>query len=375
MEAGLYIHIPFCEKKCDYCDFYSITALDRIDSFISALQKEIEIRSPIFSDYTFHTIFFGGGTPSLLKEKQVLQIWDTLTSNLSFIEKPEITVEANPGTLTHSKLSFLKNIGFNRLSLGVQSFNPDELTFLGRIHSAEDVYENFSFAREAGFSNINIDLMTAFPGITLDSFKKSLGETIRLRPEHISCYTLIFEPGTVFHRKMLKGQLNPLEDAEEASYYRLASAILKENGYHHYEISNFSIGENNLCKHNLIYWNHKPYLGLGPSAHSFFNNQRHANKRSLSAYLDALDMGNLPIDFQENLSDDDLIFEYMILNLRLQKGINLSEFRNRFGVDCSERFNSKIKYLSENNLIEVDDRYLRLSEKGWMFADSIAAYF
>jgi oxygen-independent coproporphyrinogen-3 oxidase len=217
--------------------------------------------------------------------------------------------------------------------------------------------------------------MTAFPGITLDSFKKSLREAIRLQPEHISCYTLIFEPGTLFYNKMLKGQLNPLEDDEEASYYKLASAILKESGYNHYEISNFSLGEDNLCKHNLIYWNHKPYLGLGPSAHSFFDNQRYANKRSLSFYIDALGKGNLPIDFQENLSNDDLIFEYMLLNLRLQKGINLSDFRTRFGVDCYEKFDTKIKYLSENNLIEMDDRYLRLSERGWMFADSIAAYF
>lgn len=375
MEAGLYIHIPFCEKKCDYCDFYSITALDRMDNFISTLQREIEIRSPIFSNCIFHTIYFGGGTPSLLEENHMRQIWSALKANFKFVDQPEVTVEANPGTLTRSKLSFLKEVGFNRLSLGVQSFNPEELRFLGRIHTVEDVYENFNFAREAGFSNINIDLMTAFPGITQDSFKKSLREALRLRPEHISCYTLIFEPGTVFHSKMLKGQLSPLEEDEEAYYYRLASAVLKEGGYHHYEISNFSFGEDNLCRHNLIYWNHKPYLGLGPSAHSFFNNRRYANKRSLSVYIDALNKGNLPIDFQENLSDDDLIFEYMLLNLRLQKGINLRDFRTRFGVDCSEKFNSKIKYLSENNLIEVDDQYLRLSEKGWMFADSIAAYF
>lgn len=375
MEAGLYIHIPFCKKKCDYCDFYSITALERMDSFIDALQREIEIRSPGFADCTFHTIYFGGGTPSLLEESQMRQIWNALSASFRLAKNPEITVEANPGTLTQSKLAFLKEVGFNRLSLGVQSFNPDELRFLGRIHYVEDVYENFNLAREAGFTNINIDLMTAFPGITPGSFKHSLDETIRLKPEHISCYTLIFEPGTVFHKKMLKGQLAPLEDDEEASYYRLASAALKHNGYYHYEISNFSFGEDNACRHNLIYWNHNPYLGLGPSGHSFFNNQRHANKRSLSVYINELEKGNLPTDFQESLSNDDLMFEYMLLNLRLQKGINLNDFRTRFGVDCAEKFNSKIKYLSENNLIEVDELYLRLSDKGWMFADSVATYF
>ena len=174
---------------------------------------------------------------------------------------------------------------------------------------------------------------------------------------------------------MLKGQLNPLEDDEEASYYRLASDTLKRSGYNHYEISNFSLGEGNVCRHNLVYWRHEPYLGLGPSAHSFFNNQRSANKRSLFVYLDELDKGNLPMDFLESLSTDDLILEYMLLNLRLQKGINLSDFHARFGVDCHEKFDTKIKYLSENNLIEVDDRYLRLSRSGWMFADSIAAHF
>lgn len=375
MEAGLYIHIPFCEKKCDYCDFYSITALDRRDDFVSALQREIEIRAPLFSGYTFKTVYFGGGTPSLLEENQMLQIWEALGSNFKFAHQTETTIEANPGTLARSKLNFLEEVGFNRLSLGVQSFNADELTFLGRIHSVQDVYENFQFAREAGFNNINIDLMTAFPGITMDSFRKSLQEAIILRPEHISCYTLIFEPGTVFHNKMSKGKLNPLEGDEEASYYGMASEALKGSGYYRYEISNFSLGEASLCKHNLIYWNHKPYLGLGPSAHSFVNNQRYANKRSLSNYVDELNNGNLPVDFQETLSADDLMFEYMLLNLRLQKGINLTDFSARFGFDCNEKFRTKINFLSENDLIEVDDQYLRLSERGWLFADSIAAYF
>lgn len=374
-EAGLYIHIPFCEKKCDYCDFYSITKLDQMDKFVQALRKEIEIRAQDFSGYVFQTIYFGGGTPSLLNENQMRHIWDSLTENFIFNNNSEISIEANPGTLTQTKLSFLKEIGFNRLSLGVQSFNPSELKFLGRINSLEEVYHTFDYARNAGFNNINLDLMTAFPGITINSFKHSITEAQKLKPEHISCYTLIFEPGTVFYKKMLHGDLIPLEDDEEASYYQIARQKLQKNGYLNYEISNFSAGEKNMCKHNQIYWKHKPYLGLGPSAHSFSQNQRQANKRSISNYISQLNKGILPVDFQESLSDEDKMFEYIFLNLRLQDGINFSEFQTLFGQDYGERFKSKIKYLSENNLIELTTDSLKLSDRGWMLADSVATYF
>lgn len=375
MEAGLYIHIPFCEKKCDYCDFYSITQLDQMDRFVRALNKEIEIRAQDFSDYIFQTIYLGGGTPSLLNETQIQQIWNSLTSHFTFAENPEISIEANPGTLTQTKLSFLKEIGFNRLSLGVQSFNPDELFFLGRIHSPEEVYQSFENARNDGFNNINLDLMTAFPGITISSFQKSLNEVLRLKPEHISCYTLIFEPGTPFYKKMQRGDLIPFEEDEEASYYQVARDTLKSSGYLHYEISNFSLGENFICKHNQIYWKHKTYLGLGPSAHSFSHDQRQANKKSLSFYINELDKGILPVDFSETLTKEDKILEYIFLNLRLHDGINLSEFRNLFGQDYLKKLGSKIKYLSENDLIEMDTNYIKLSDRGWMLADSIAAYF
>ena len=375
IEAGLYIHIPFCEKKCDYCDFYSITHLKQIDGFLQALQNEIEIRAQYFKNYTFKTMFWGGGTPSLLNEKQITQILGSLKLNFHFNDEAEITIEANPGTLTSSKLYFLKKLGFNRLSLGAQSFNPQELNFLGRIHSVNEIYKSYNDARDAGFSNINIDLMTAFPGITFKSFKNSLSKAVQLKPEHISCYTLIFEPGTIFYKKMQRGELMPMDDDEEASYYEIASKILQANGYLHYEISNFSLGEKYICKHNLGYWEHKTYIGLGPSAHSFFQNQRQANKRSLLIYINELKKGNLPIDFQENLSEEDLVSEYIFLNLRLRRGINLNDFQNRFGRDYIKKFISKIQYLSDNKLIEANDHYLKLTDRGWMLADSIAASF
>jgi len=375
MEAGLYIHIPFCQKKCDYCDFYSITKLDQIEDFIWALKKEIEIRSPLFSDCTFHTLYFGGGTPSLLDQQQMSQIWEALKKSFNFAKNPEISLEANPGTLSFSKLKFLKEMGFNRLSLGVQSFNPDELQFLGRIHSVEEVWESFNAARDAGFDNVNIDLMTAFPGITQKSFNKSLEQIIKLQPEHVSCYTLIFEPGTVFYKKKQNGELNPLEDDEEASYYQMAYQTLEACGYLQYEISNFSKGEEYICKHNQIYWKHKPYVGLGPSAHSFYGNQRIANKRSLTAYISDIKKGELPVDFRENLSTNELMFEYIFMNLRLRSGINLPDFQDRFGVDYLDKFADKVRRLSEDQLIELENENIKLTETGWLLADSVAAYF
>lgn len=375
MEAGLYIHIPFCQKKCDYCDFYSITRLDQIDDFVGALTREIEIRAPFFSAYTFHTLYFGGGTPSLLDKHQMAQIREALIKNFRFTQNPEISLEANPGTLSHSKLKFLKEMGFNRLSLGVQSFSSNELEFLGRIHSAEEVWESFNAARSAGFDNVNIDLMTAFPGITEQSFRKSLEQIIALQPEHVSCYTLIFEPGTAFYKRKQKGELIPLEDDEEAFYYQMAYQTLEANGYLHYEISNFSRGEEYICRHNQIYWKHKPYVGLGPSAHSFCGNERIANRRSLSAYINSLKKSELPIAFRENLTTDELIFEYIFMNLRLRSGINLPDFKDRFGVDYVDKFAAKIERLAEDKLIELDNQNLKLTERGWLLADSVAAYF
>lgn len=373
--AGLYIHIPFCEKKCEYCDFYSITQLEQIGAFVGALLKEIKLRSPQYKDMLFRTVFWGGGTPSILREEDIEQIWKALHANFNIAEEGEFSIESNPGTLTYSKLTFFRSLGFNRLSMGVQSFNSAELQFLGRIHSVDDVIENFHNARRAGFSNINIDLMTAFPGITAESFANSLNRALQLRPEHISCYTLIFEPGTVFYKKMLRGDMKPLAEDEEAAYYESAREVLESQGYRQYEISNFALGAEYICRHNLVYWKHQPYLGLGPSAHSFSGNTRFSNKRSLAAYVKSLAQNRLPLDFQEELSPEQLMFEYTFLSLRLRSGIDLSDFRQRFGTDFSEKYHSAIRQLAEDKLIEWDERNLRLSPKGWMVAESVAAYF
>lgn len=374
-QAGLYIHVPFCQQKCEYCDFYSITRLEQMEEFVEALLLEITLRAAEFREQVFQTVFFGGGTPSLLSQEQLERIWRALHVHFQIDPGGEFSIESNPGTLTREKLAHFRSLGFNRLSMGVQSFNPAELRFLGRIHSVAEVQENFYNARLAGFRNINLDLMTAFPGLTAESFRYSLEQALALTPEHLSCYTLIFEPGTVFYKKMQNGELNPLSEDEEAAYYELAREVLEAHGYCQYEISNFARGREYFCRHNLVYWEHRPYLGLGPSAHSFYGNVRQANKRSLTVYIKSLQKGQLPLDFQEELSPEQLMFEYTFLSLRLRQGLDTGAFRQRFGLDFQEKYRSALRRLAENELVEWRDQRLRLSAKGWLVADTVASYF
>ncbi len=349
--------------------------MDEVEDFVAALCREMELRAPDYSGQVFDTVFWGGGTPSLLSEKQFTRIRDCLRQNFRVRSSAEFTVEANPGTLSLPKLKFLRRLGVNRLSLGVQSFNPDELRFLGRIHSVHEARRSFQNAREAGFNNINIDLMTAFPGISQKSFLNSLTEAVKLLPEHISCYTLIFEPGTVFYKKMKKGVLTPVGEEEEARFYEMAAERLAEFGYRAYEISNFCRGAEFVCRHNLIYWKHFPYLSFGPSAHSFDGVKRWGNVRSLAVYLKQINAGKLPVDFEETLTAEQLRFEYIFLQLRLREGVNLGEFQQRFGVPLQSAYAEPLRKLKQDELIEFRGNSLRLSPRGWMLADSVAAYF
>lgn len=373
--AGLYLHVPFCHAKCEYCDFYSLTQLDQIEAFTGALLTELELRAPKGEGVTFDTVFFGGGTPSLLSDDQLGRIWETIHRHYHIAADAEISLESNPGTLDLPKLRFMRGLGINRLSMGVQSFHPEELKRLGRIHTVAEVLENVGNARRAGFDNLNLDLMTAFPGITPDSFAASLDAAIELAPEHISCYTLIFEPGTILYKRMERGETAPLSDEEEAGYYRTAAERLGAAGYEQYEISNFARGRERRCRHNLTYWRHVPYLGLGPSAHSYWEGRRFANPRSLARYIKTLNEGRLPVDFEERLTSEQVMFEYMFLNLRLREGIDLGEFRERFGEDLRERFAPALGELTARNLIELNDDRLRLSPEGWLMADAVAACF
>jgi oxygen-independent coproporphyrinogen-3 oxidase len=373
--AGLYLHIPFCERKCGYCDFFSVTTLDFRDQFVKSLLREIEMISPLYRHLNFDTIFIGGGTPSLLTAHQLSQIWDALDKSFHIVQTGEFTIEANPGTLDKEKLQNFREIGFNRLSMGAQSFNPEDLKFLERIHSVEDIYQNFEAARDAGFANINMDLMTAFPGLTPKKFLFTLQETVSLQPEHISCYTLIFEPGTPFYRKMNRGKLVQLENEQEAEFYQITLDYLNEHGFTAYEISNFSRDKQWKCRHNLKYWDHHPYLGLGPSAHSFVSPKRWWNKKSIAAYVKKVSAGSIPVEREESLSPESMEFEYVFLHLRLRDGLRFADFQERFNHDFLQKYDEALQKLADNEMIIQDDRRMRLSAKGWLFADEVSSYF
>jgi oxygen-independent coproporphyrinogen-3 oxidase len=246
---------------------------------------------------------------------------------------------------------------------------------LERIHSVTDIIENFNAARQAGFDNINIDLITAFPGLTLDQFRNTLEQVITLDCEHISCYTLILEVHTEFYKRYEKGEYNPLSSDQEADFYELANEILENADYHAYEISNFARNSSWQCQHNLKYWHHQPYLGLGPAAHSFMLPERRTNVRHLSTYLDYIRKDQLPVEQKERLSENTLEFEYIFLHLRLREGLNILDYSNRFQKDFKDTYADQLSNFLSSGLVEQDDNNLRLSKKGWLLADEIVSSF
>jgi len=374
-KAGLYIHIPFCQKKCGYCDFYSITRLKYADDFVTALLKEIEITAQHYSNLHFDTIYMGGGTPTLLSSFQLENILKKIQQKFSIDTKGEFSIEANPGTIGKEKLYELKKMGFNRLSLGAQAFHEEDLRFLGRIHSVKDIITNYESARKVGFNNINIDLMTAFPGLTHQRFLYTLKHTIALKPEHISCYTLILEQGTPFYRSMKKGELIPLKNDEEAFFFEMTYDFLSQNGYIAYEISNFTIHQKFQCQHNLKYWNHLSYVGLGPFAHSFISPYRWRNYTSLKSYLNKLSQNMLPVCYKEELTKNKLEFEYIFLHLRMKDGLNLKDYQNRFQNKFDIKYIETLRKLLDSQLVEKFNGNIRLTPKGWLLADEIACEF
>ncbi len=374
-KAGIYIHIPFCQKKCGYCDFYSISNLSLIPTFVTRLINEIEIAATQYSDLQFNTIFFGGGTPSLLSTGQLDKILNSLYKSFSIYSNGEFTIEANPGTLTPKKIMALHQMGFNRLSLGAQSFNAEDLQFLGRIHSIEDIYSNFEASRKAGFKNINIDLITAFPGLSQKNFLNTLKNTVALKPEHISCYTLIFEPNTPFYTQMQRNEIIPLNSDEEAEFYQIVEEYLTSNGYSAYEISNYSRHKKYRCQHNLKYWYQSPYLGFGPSAHSFIAPYRWSNFKSIHEYLNNLSHNILPISNREKLDHNQLEFEYIFLHMRLKEGINLNDFSHLFNINFENKYKNSIQKLIDAQLVKKLNNHIKLTAKGWLLADEIISTF
>jgi putative oxygen-independent coproporphyrinogen III oxidase len=376
MHSGIYIHIPFCESKCGYCDFFSITEFDQVNEFLSGLEKEIIMYANEYvSEEIFDTIYIGGGTPSVLSVSQISNILGLLHKKYSISKNAEITIEINPGTINQSKLIDLKNAGINRLSIGVQSFNEDELQFLGRIHNSNQALQSVHNAREVGFDNINIDLIYALPNQTLITWETSMRKAIEINPEHISAYNLTIEKGTPFFDLKNKGILKPQSESKEKEFFNFTDSTLAEAGYNHYEVSSFARGEENFSRHNSKYWQHKYYLGFGPSAHSFWNNKRWGNYKSVGKYIANINENKKPIDFEESLSIKDLEFEHIFLSLRTYNGLSLKEFQKRFNSDFTKKYNSIYSQFIDANYAEIDETDFKLTKSGMALCDEILPAF
>jgi oxygen-independent coproporphyrinogen-3 oxidase len=375
-KPGLYLHIPFCQSKCGYCDFYSQTDLSLVSPFVKALLREIKLLAEtIRPSMNFDTVYIGGGTPSLLSEKSIDLIFNSLSKYFTLDQKNEITIEVNPGTVSQAKLKYLRALGINRLSIGVQSFNDRELHLLGRIHSAVQAKHAILKSRENGFDNINIDLIFALPGQTLEEWRSSLQTTLDFKPEHLSVYNLTYEKGTPFYQLLQQGELRPLNDTKEFDLFMYAESLLAGNGYHHYEISNYSLSDLTISRHNYKYWTHVSYLGFGPGAHSFWNNSRRANIDSVSKYIEDLKKGSLPHGPAEDLTREQLKFEHIFLSLRTYRGLYLKKYEKKFGVRFASEFASVIDYLVKQNLGVISDTFFRLTNNGMLMYNEILPDF
>lgn len=370
----LYIHIPFCVKKCAYCDFLSGPANEETrENYVNLLCEEIRLAKNRAKDYEVSTIFFGGGTPSILTGEQLCKIMRAVTSSFSLKAEAEITLEMNPGTVTEEKLLAYKKVGINRLSIGLQSVHNDELKMLGRIHTYEEFLETYRLARRAGFKNINVDLISAIPGQTVESWEKTLKTILELEPEHISAYSLIVEEGTPFYEKYGGDKAGeselPTEEEERHIYWR-TKKLMEKAGYHRYEISNYA-KEGYECRHNIGYWERTPYLGFGIGAASLFEEERFTNPEEIEKWKE---------NFSEEitsqmLSEEEKMEEFMFLGLRMMKGISKNKFAECFGSAIEEVYGKQIEKLRRMGLLEVQDDSVYLTEKGIDVSNTVFVEF
>lgn len=371
--SGIYLHIPFCDTKCIYCDFYSITNHANKDKFINAILKEIEHYSPLMNGNKFDTVFFGGGTPSLLPVDDFNRIFEALYKNYSISESSEITIEANPGTLDETKLMSLRSLPVNRISFGVQSFNNDDLKFLTRIHSSEEAVRTVQSARDAGYNNINIDLIFALPGQSMDAWKYNLDTAIKLETNHISAYSLIFEEGTVLNNMKRLGQVKSADIELEREMFDYTSSFLKSNGFEHYEISNYA-KPGMECRHNLKYWQCEEYISFGPSASSYAGKKRWTNVKNLVNYIKSVESGKSSVDFEEEITEEKAITEFIFLGLR-SKGIDTDKFSRVFNLNFNEKYITAINTLVNAGFAKAENNRFYLTQKGYAVSDEIVARY
>ncbi len=373
MELGVYIHIPFCVKKCYYCDFVSYeNKLDLQESYIKKVINEIQDNEELLKNNNITTIYIGGGTPSIINPEYIEKILNNIfeRSNLKNKEDIEITIEVNPGTVTKDYLQMYKNCGINRLSIGLQSTNDQILKTIGRIHNYEQFLKTYNWALEVGFKNINVDLMLGLPTQTITDIKEGLENILNLKqaPNHVSVYSLIIEDGTLIQEMLNAGKLQFPTEEDERNQYHYTKNLLELHGYNHYEISNFA-KSGYESKHNLNCWKQKQYVGFGLAAHSYINGIRYANTSDLNVYLN-----NIRKDIKivnENQTLDDMKREYMLLGLRMLDGIRITEFKEKFGENPIYIFRDELQRLVENELVIVDLDNIKLTNKGLDFANIV----
>lgn len=377
MALGMYIHVPFCLKKCRYCDFTSYPySRAAAEDYLGALIREIRLYGSFLNagEKEISSLFWGGGTPTCLPVADLKEILEWIRLFFRLTPDCEITVEANPGTINAGGLYELRRMGVNRLSIGVQSLSDELLETLGRVHSSEQALEAVRLARRTGFDNINIDLIYGIPGQTLAVWQETLDQVMALAPEHVAAYGLQLEEGTPLARSVARGEMKACPEDLELSMYLAAISSLKKSGYHHYEISNFA-KPGRACAHNLVYWLNRPYLGLGPAAHSFFRGERFANEREPERYRLRLMGGGLRVSDRETLTVETEMSETMFLGLRLLQGVNLAAFLKRFGRRAEDVYRPEIKKLTSDGLVEFDKGFLRLSERGLPLANRVFLEF
>ena len=359
---GLYIHIPFCRQKCLYCDFPSYAGKEGMqEAYVGALEAEIHRQGKEYKGKKVSSVFFGGGTPTTLPIPLLRRLMRAIWESWEIMDGAEITTEANPGTLDMEMAKALKEMGFNRLSMGVQAWQNRLLKDLGRIHTIEQFQENFKAVREAGFQNVNVDLMFALPKQSMQDWQETVQEIVKMQPEHISAYSLIIEEGTPFFERYEKGLLEPAAEELDREMYHWAIAYLKEAGYQQYEISNFAKAEKQ-SRHNRIYWQAEEYLGMGLGAHSYMEGTRFHNTYDLQEYIAA--NGENKKEDIEQITQEDAIGEFMFLGLRLTEGVSFDRFWERFHMEMRGIYGKQILELMDAELLDADETGIRLTEKG-----------
>ena len=376
--GGLYIHIPFCNSKCLYCDFYSITDLAHISSFLAALENEMELAGQ--SAPIFDTLYIGGGTPSVLDGTAIERIVAEAFKHFSIRSDAEVTIEVNPGTVALEDLRQYRQSGINRLNIGIQSFQEENLKFLGRSHSRKEALSSIAWARLAGFENIGLDLIYGLPEQEESRWLPDLDQAIQISPEHLSCYLLTREVGTPLDREALAGRLRLPPEDHLCSLFETTIDYLTDHDYLHYEVSNFARKSDKgrsswMSRHNQKYWSFAPYIGLGPSAHSYLAPERHWNHRNIEKYFQDIRQGKLPLAEKEQLTREQMMMEAIYLGLRTSQGIDSGDFQRRFGIDFLETFRQTIAEFEKDGLMEVSQNHCGLTPKGMVLLDGITAEF